>query len=330
MVGHLKYDIALSFAGEDRQYVDQVATLLRDSGVSVFYDRFEEANLWGKNLYDYLVDIYKSKTKYTIMFISTHYAKKLWTNHERQAMQASAFSESQEYILPARFDDTPIPGVLPTIGYISLIDLKPAEFVKIIQKKLVINNCSIPSESHRTGLLATSISRLGQFKSTIRVLNIDGDPICNAKLMVLASNKTTKEAYTSSAGLAVFDLPVRRKYTVLFAHPDYRGAIYEDWDPDDDLVLDLALDKKDVVGSMVFNQYGQLPNLKGYLQPILDSINRTYLYANNIAINGCLTQPVYFKLNEAITLEDAEGSIVKIEILYIQGVTCLINYSKAH
>lgn len=134
MVNHLKYDIAFSFAGEDRQYVDQVAALLRDSGVSVFYDRFEEADLWGKNLYDYLVEIYRNKAKYTIMFISTHYSKKLWTNHERQAMQARVFGESQEYILPARFDDTLIPGILPTIGYISLIDLKPVEFIKIIQK----------------------------------------------------------------------------------------------------------------------------------------------------------------------------------------------------
>ncbi|WP_298610915.1 toll/interleukin-1 receptor domain-containing protein [uncultured Thiothrix sp.] len=328
MVDHLKYDIALSFAGEDRQYVDQVATLLRDSGVRVFYDHFEEANLWGKNLYDYLVDIYKSKAKYTIMFISTHYAKKLWTNHERQAMQARAFGESQEYILPARFDDTPIPGVLPTIGYISLIDLKPAEFVKTIQKKLVINNCSIPSELHRMDLLVKSIPRLSQSKSTVTALNVDGDPICNAKLIALASNKTTKEAYTSADGLAVFNLPVRRKYTILFAHPDYRGAIYEEWDPEDDLIL--TLDKKGVVGSIVFNQYEQLPNLKGYLQPILDTSNRTYLYARNIAINDGLTQPVSFKINEIITLEDAEGAIVKIEISYIQGVTCLINYSKVH
>src|SRR5687768_6731675 len=112
-----EFDIALSFAGEDRQYVDQVANLLRDSGVKVFYDLFEEANLWGKNLYDYLSDIYMNKAQYTIMFISEHYAQKLWPTHERQSMQARAFQESQEYILPARFDATPIPGVLPTVGY---------------------------------------------------------------------------------------------------------------------------------------------------------------------------------------------------------------------
>ena len=76
-----EFDIALSFAGEDRVYVDQVANLLRDSGVKVFYDLFEEANLWGKNLYDYLSEVYTNKAVYTIMFISQHYAQKMWCSH---------------------------------------------------------------------------------------------------------------------------------------------------------------------------------------------------------------------------------------------------------
>ncbi len=85
------FDIALSFAGEQREYVDKVANLLKLKGVSTFYDKFEEANLWGKNLYDYLSDIYLNQARYTIIFISSDYATKLWTNHERQAMQARAF-----------------------------------------------------------------------------------------------------------------------------------------------------------------------------------------------------------------------------------------------
>lgn len=115
-----KFEIALSFAGEDREYVDHVANLLRDSGVTVFYDRLEEENLWGKNLYDYLSEIYMNEARYTIMFISQSYSKKSWTAHERLAMQARALEESHEYILPARFDNTSIPGLLPTNGYIDI------------------------------------------------------------------------------------------------------------------------------------------------------------------------------------------------------------------
>jgi hypothetical protein len=127
-----EFQIALSFAGEDRSYVDNVANFLKFSGISVFYDVFEEVNLWGKNLYDYLTDIYQNKALYTIMFISEKYARKLWTNHERKAMQARAFQENQEYILPARFDDTTINGILPTTGYIDLRNKSPKEFVEIM------------------------------------------------------------------------------------------------------------------------------------------------------------------------------------------------------
>lgn len=44
------YDVALSFAGEDRKYVHRVAEALAEKGVKVFYDNFEEADLWGKYL----------------------------------------------------------------------------------------------------------------------------------------------------------------------------------------------------------------------------------------------------------------------------------------
>ena len=79
---------------------------------------FEEADLWGKDLYVHLTDVYQKRARFTIMFISKAYGRRLWTNHERRAAQARAFQQSQEYILPAQFDETEIPGVLPTVGYI--------------------------------------------------------------------------------------------------------------------------------------------------------------------------------------------------------------------
>jgi len=53
------------------------------------------------------------------MFLSQHYASKLWTNHEREAAQARAFRENKEYILPVRLDNTTIPGIPQTIAYLS-------------------------------------------------------------------------------------------------------------------------------------------------------------------------------------------------------------------
>ena len=143
------YDVALSYAGEDRYYVKQVAEILRDSGVNVFYDEFEESNLWGKNLYTYLGEIYRDRARYTIMFCSKSYAAKMWTNHERESAQERAFRENSEYILPARFDDTAIPGLPTTVAYIDLREKTPYEFCEIIGRKL--NKKILKKENvHRT------------------------------------------------------------------------------------------------------------------------------------------------------------------------------------
>jgi hypothetical protein len=131
-----EYDVCLSFAGEDRGYVEQVATFLQSLGVAVFYDRYEQVDLWGKDLYVHLDEIYRKKARYCVVFISEHYGRKLWTSHERRSAQARAFSENREYILPARFDDTEISGILPTVGFISLKGLTAEAFSHLIKSKI--------------------------------------------------------------------------------------------------------------------------------------------------------------------------------------------------
>jgi len=113
------YDIAISYAGEDRKYAVQVARLLKTSKVNVFYDGFEKATLWGQDLLIYLTDLYKLRAKYCLMFLSKNYARKIWTNHERKAAQSRAFRENRVYILPVRIDNTKIPGVRGSIVYLT-------------------------------------------------------------------------------------------------------------------------------------------------------------------------------------------------------------------
>ena len=57
-------------------------------------------------------DVYREKARYCLMLVSAAYAAKVWTTHERKSAQARAFSQSAEYILPVRFDETEIPGLL--------------------------------------------------------------------------------------------------------------------------------------------------------------------------------------------------------------------------
>ena len=129
------YDVTLSFAGEDRAYVEQVAEALYALGIRVFYDRYEQVDLWGKDLYTHLDDVYRKLARYCVIFISQYYAEKLWANHERKSAQARAFEEKSEYILPIRFDATDVPGMLPTTGYIDATKREPSDVALMIANK---------------------------------------------------------------------------------------------------------------------------------------------------------------------------------------------------
>ena len=103
----------------------------------VFYDKDEQAILWGKDLYAHLSNLYQHRARFCVMFLSQHYARKHWTNHERKAAQARAFADTREYILPIRLDDTPIPGVLETVGYLDWRATTLDTIVKAVESKLI-------------------------------------------------------------------------------------------------------------------------------------------------------------------------------------------------
>src|SRR6266496_948287 len=85
--------------------------------------------LWGKNLADHLGAVY-SNSRYVVIFVSKYYADKVWPNHERQHAQARALRNQDDTILPARFDDTEIPGLPSTINYINLRKTTPDELAE--------------------------------------------------------------------------------------------------------------------------------------------------------------------------------------------------------
>jgi hypothetical protein len=138
---HHEYDVCLSFASEQRSFVKAVAEILRRQGVRVFYDQYEQAFLWGKDLYTHLDWVYQRAAQYCVMFVSKDYASKLWTSHERRSAQARAFSANTEYILPARFDDTEIPGLPSTIADVDLRRMAPENLAELIISKIGRSSC---------------------------------------------------------------------------------------------------------------------------------------------------------------------------------------------
>lgn len=131
------FDVAISFAGTEREYAKQLAEFLRTSGFMVFYDDFYPEQLWGKDLVAFFDRVYRKASKYCVMFISAEYANRIWTTHERRSAQARALEEKgREYILPIRVDQTDLEGLPPTIGYLPLNQYSMEQVAELLVKKL--------------------------------------------------------------------------------------------------------------------------------------------------------------------------------------------------
>ena len=133
-----QYQVALSFAGEERSYVEEVARFLQARGIAVFYDEFEKIALWGRNLAEELPAVYEHKSGRVVIFISKAWVDKAWPRHERQAALSRAVQEPEEYLLPVRFDDTPVPGLPDSVAYLRAKDYSPAVLATLVAMKLGI------------------------------------------------------------------------------------------------------------------------------------------------------------------------------------------------
>ena len=131
-----RWDVALSFAGAQREYVERVAAALKARGVRCFYDADEQVELWGRHLAEELPRIYAEESAAVVVFVSAEYAGAGWTRLERRAAFSRAVAEAGVYVLPARFDDSELPGLLDDVVSVDLRRHAPEQFADLVAARL--------------------------------------------------------------------------------------------------------------------------------------------------------------------------------------------------
>ncbi len=131
-----EFDVAISYAEGDRPKAQALFDALKDRGIKTFYNRDQEARLWGENRYDFVFDLHHHKSRYCVMLLSKNYATERWSKLERQAAQASDFDRHKEYILPVRLDDTEITGVNSTVYYLEWPPQTAETITNLVEEKL--------------------------------------------------------------------------------------------------------------------------------------------------------------------------------------------------
>lgn len=148
-----QFDVAFSYAGEKRNYVEPIYQCLKNKDVKVFFDQAYEIDLWGKDLLKYFTDLFKNKARYCIMFISKEYVQKDWPKLEANSALERLMREHEDYILPVRFDDSNVPGLPSTIGYLNAERFSAKKLCEAIERKTKGETIDFEEQS-RTDLLS--------------------------------------------------------------------------------------------------------------------------------------------------------------------------------
>ena len=154
-----------------------------------------------------------------------------------------------------------------------------------------------------------------------------GEPLAGIEVLALFPNKTWVRATTNQAGEAALDLyTTNLPMTVYAAGPGYSAGIDQAWTPSQGGLL-VEVKPLESGGAVVFAQgTGHLPGLRGRLNPIRDTFDRTYLYADNVAIDEGRQQPVPFRPGKPMRLTDAHGAELSVTIVDIVGRSSLLEY----
>ena len=139
IINRPKYQVALSFAGEQRPYVEEVAKHLQQRSVAVFYDEFERVNLWGRSGTEAFHEAFAHQSACVVMFISREYVEKSWPSHERRSTLSRMVHEQDGFVLPVRFDKSDVFGLPSDLLYLWANDHSPAEIAVMISEKLGIS-----------------------------------------------------------------------------------------------------------------------------------------------------------------------------------------------
>jgi hypothetical protein len=138
-----QYDVALSFAGEDREVARKIANIARSNGLLVYFDEHHLWESWGKDLSEYLGSIYGGGARYCLILISSDYCRKAYTIFERRIALARALESREEYVLPVVLDDSWPPGLPRTTGYLDLRVLTINEVAEAVIQKIRGDNGKI-------------------------------------------------------------------------------------------------------------------------------------------------------------------------------------------
>ncbi|WP_316237005.1 toll/interleukin-1 receptor domain-containing protein [Bradyrhizobium sp. SZCCHNR1015] len=134
------FDVALSFPGEVRAIVEQVARELeaRIGPNSYFYDSNYVSQLARPSLDTLLQGIYRHRSRLIVVFLGSDYQRKDWCGIEFRAIREIIMERENARIMFVRTDDGAVDGVFKTDGYVDARRFSPGQIAQFICERLAV------------------------------------------------------------------------------------------------------------------------------------------------------------------------------------------------
>lgn len=131
-----KYDIGISYASEQRKYVQQLTDSLDKVGLKYFVDYNEPELLWGAYIPEALRKIYIEESQIVLVILSSEYTEKAYTKFESRI--ACERELSGDSFLIIKTDDVTLPWLNSTYGFINSSKYSTEEIAILLKKKLQV------------------------------------------------------------------------------------------------------------------------------------------------------------------------------------------------
>jgi len=134
-----KFDVALSFAQEDRDAARELGRILNAREVAVFYDEWGVNSLEGERLEEHIDELLRFRAHFGVLLATRNYDRSEWRKHHLTDALSRARQRDADRFLAIRLDDVELLGIPLGAEYLDLQNGRMGDAADAITRRIPRN-----------------------------------------------------------------------------------------------------------------------------------------------------------------------------------------------
>ena len=130
------WDVFLSYAPENAEWVRSFEAKLKNQGLKVFDPYSIPTEFWGQSRDEVVAAIFPSKCAIVFVVLSSAYSASEQSLQELAVIKGAAKSAARSLVLPVRLDDSPVPEAIRSFGILDATTETPTLVAEEVVAKI--------------------------------------------------------------------------------------------------------------------------------------------------------------------------------------------------